>query len=609
MSQKKTDRRAAMAATKHPGHDPAMVIPDFLFAAPCHLLLLCIVTVAIYANTLNAPFVLDDISSITNNPITRNFQLVLNSRIVNYLSLALNYRLHGLDVTGYHLVNLGIHLANGMLVYTLLSLILSTPALTPSRFSSRDKRLLALFTALLFACHPLQTQAVTYIAQRATSLATLFYLATHCLYLSARFAPTRSRALACGTAAFGTALLAMATKEIAFTLPLTLMLVEALLFDGSLRRKALPLLLLFLPTLFVPLALIPTLGARGNLAELLGKITSLTPAISRGEYLLTQFRVILTYLRLLLLPVGQNVDYDYPVSRALSPGVLASLLVIVAILGLAAFLVIRARHRRQPELKLVAFGIFWFFMALSIESSIIPLPDVIFEHRVYLPSVGFFTAIVTALFLGRQHLHGRAARSAGFVLPSLALAVVVLAGTAAARNSVWQDEVSIWEDIVAKSPSKARAHGNLGNAYQNRGRFAEAAREYRETARLDPKDPGARINLGTVCYRQKQWAEAARWYREALQLDPGNAAGRYNLGKALTEMGDLAGAAQELREAVRLKPDHDAAHNSLGIVYFKLQRYPEALAELREAVRLNPGNGEAASNVAKLQQALGSSKR
>ena len=608
MSQKKTDKRPATAATKPSTHDRAVVIPEFLFAAPCHLLLLCIVTVAIYANTLNAPFVLDDISSITNNPITRNFQFVLNSRIVNYLSLALNYRLHGLDVTGYHLVNLGIHLANGMLVYTLLNLVLSTPVLTVSCFGSRDKRLIALFTALLFACHPLQTQAVTYIAQRATSLATIFYLATHCLYLAARFAPTRNRAIALGSAAFATSLLAMATKEIAFTLPLTLLLVESLLIGGSLRRKALPLLLLFLPTLFVPLALIPTLGARGNLAELLGKITSLTPAISRGEYLLTQFRVIITYLRLMVLPVGQNVDYDYPVARTLSPAVLASLLVIGAILGLAGFLVIRARHRRQPELKLVAFGIFWFFLTLSVESSIIPLPDVIFEHRVYLPSVGFFTAVVTALFLARQHLQAQAARSAGFVVPLLALGVVVLAGTAAARNGVWQDEVSIWEDIVAKSPLKARAHGNLGNAYQSRGRFAEADREYRETARLDPKDPGARINLGTICYRQQQWTEAARWYREALRLDPGNAAGHYNLGKTLTEQGSLTEAAQELREAVRLKPDHDAAHNSLGIVYFKLGRYPEALAELREAVRLNPGNSEAASNVEKLRQALGSTR-
>ncbi|HZV82060.1 MAG TPA: tetratricopeptide repeat protein [Geobacteraceae bacterium] len=604
MSQKKAAIRAAKSRTTQPAAVSAGEIPNFLFNPAFHLLLICIAGIAVYANTLNAPFVLDDITSITNNPITRNFRIVLNSRIVNYVSLALNYRLHGLDVTGYHVVNLCIHLANGMLVYTFLNLLLKTPVLAISGFSRSEKPLISLCSALLFTCHPIQTQAVTYIAQRATSLAALFYLATHVLYLAARLSPSRQRAIAIGTAAFATALLAMATKEIAFTLPLTLLLVEFMFFGGSLRQRVLPLSLLFLPMLFVPLALVPTLGARGNLAEQLSKITSLTTDISRGEYLLTQFRVILTYLRLIFVPVGQNVDYDYPVIRSLSPGVLASLAVIVAMIGLSAYLVVRARQKGEPGLKLVAFGIFWFFTALSIESTVIPLPDVIFEHRLYLPSVGFIAASVAALLAGRHHLQGKAPSAAALVLPLLALALLVLAGTAAARNEVWRDEVSLWEDIVAKSPSKARAHGNLGNAYQSRGRFEDAAREYREVIRLDPKDPGARVNLGTICYRQQKWAEAAEWYRQAVSLDPGNAAAHYNLGKTLMEEGKLSGAERELREAIRARPDYDPAHNSLGIVYFKMQRYPEALAEIRTAVRLNPANTEAVKNAETLEQAL-----
>jgi len=604
MSQKKTAKRAAKSVATQPAGVSAGGIPGFLSSPAVHLLLICIAGIAVYANTLNAPFVLDDITSITNNAITRNFQIVLNSRLVNYLSLALNYRLHGLDVTGYHVVNLCIHLANGMLVYTFLTLIHKTPRLAASGFSNRDTGLLALFSALLFVCHPLQTQAVTYIAQRATSLATLFYLATHVLYLASRFCLSRKNAVAIGSAAFGTALLAMATKEIAFTLPLTILLVEFIFFDGSLVQRAVRLSYLFLPALFVPLALIPTLGARGSLSELFAQLTSLTATISRWEYLLTQFRVLLTYLRLLLVPIGQNVDYDYPVYKALTPGVVASLAVLVALLAAAAYLLVRARQQRQPALYVVAFGVFWFFAALSIESSIIPLPDVIFEHRLYLPSVGFFAALVTALFIGRHRLQGKAPAAAGLVLPLLALVVLVLAGTAAARNAVWQDEVSLWEDIVAKSPLKARVHGNLGNAYQSRGRFGDAARQYQEVIRLDPNDPGAHINLGTTSYRQRQWAEAARWYRQALRLDPDNAAAHYNLGRTLTEEGRLPEAEQALRQAIRIKPDHDPAHNSLGIVYFKLQRYAEALAELRAAVQLNPGNGEAVKNLETLQQAL-----
>ncbi len=607
MSPKKKSRSSSPSG----GSTPASATGGafrWLFNPALHLLLICLAGIAVYANTLHAPFVLDDISSITTNPLTRNFRIALNSRIVTYVSLALNYRLHGLDVTGYHLVNLSVHLANGMLVYAFLTLLQKTPVLAAPGASRSEQRLLSLCSALLFICHPIQTQAVTYIAQRATSLAALFYLSTHVLYLVARLSPSRRRGAALGTAAFGTALLAMGTKEISFTLPLTLLLVEFIFFTGSVRQRILPLAILFLPTLFVPLALVPTLGARGNLPELLSKITSLTTGISRGEYLLTQFRVVVTYLRLLVLPVGQNVDYDYPVARSLSPGVLASLALLVAMMGAAAYLLVRARRRREPGAALAAFGILWFFAALSIESTIIPLPDVIFEHRLYLPSIGLFSASVTGLLSLRHSLREKTPDLAHLVLPALALVLVVLAGTAAARNEVWGDEVKIWEDIVAKSPAKARAHGNLGNAYQSRGRFEDAVREYHEVIRLDPGDPGARVNLGTISYRRRNWAEAARWYRQAVDLEPGNAAAHYNLGKTLTEEGNLAEAERELREAIRFRPDYDPAHNSLGIVYFRMQRYPEALAEIRTAVRLNPGNTEAVKNVEALEQALRGTK-
>jgi tetratricopeptide (TPR) repeat protein len=604
MSQKKTARRPDRSLVTPPAEVAVGDVPDFLFTPGFHLLLICIATIAVYANTLNAPFVLDDITSITNNAITRNFQVVLTSRIVTYISLALNYRLHGLDVTGYHVGNLLIHAANGALVYTFLNLLQRTAGLADAAFSKREKLLLSLFTALLFICHPLQTQAVTYISQRATNLATFFYLATHTLYLAARLCPERSRAIAVGTAAFATALLAMASKEIAVTLPLTLVLVEFIFIGGSVRQKVLPLTLLFLPVLFVPVALIPALGSGGNPLELLSRLTSLTQTISRGDYLLTQFPVILTYLRLLFVPLGQNADYDYQVVTSLSTGVVASLALLVAILAASLYLLVRARQKRQAELKLVAFGLFWFFIALSVESSIIPLPDVIFEHRVYLPSVGFFAAAVTALFAGRRYLRGRASALTGLVLPILSLTLLVLAATAVIRNTVWQDEVSFWEDIAAKSPAKVRAHVNLGNAYQNRGRFADAIREYKEVIRLDPNDPGAPNNLGTICYRQRNWAEAALWYRQALRLDPGNVSAHYNLGRTLTEEGHFAAAEDALRQAIQIRPEFDPAHNSLGIVYFKMQRYPQALAALKTAVRLNPGNGEAAKNVAILEQAL-----
>jgi tetratricopeptide (TPR) repeat protein len=589
--------------TATPGTSPHLPdagrVPLFLFSPAFHLALICLAGMAIYANALGGPFVLDDISSITTNPITRDFRLVLDTRIVTYLSLALNYRLHGLEVTGYHLVNIAIHLANGILVYAFLTLLQRTPALTPPAPGQREQRLLPLFAALLFVCHPLQTQAVTYIAQRATSLATLFYLGTHALYLCARSSRTVGRAAPLGAAALVSAILALATKEIAFTLPLTLLLVEFTCFAGNLRQRLVPLAALCLPALLVPFALL--LASHDSPGELLGRLTSLSTAISRQEYLLTQCRVFLTYLRLLVFPVGQNVDYDYPLSTTVTPAIIAALLLIALLAGLAARLLRRGRCHREWALALAGFGLLWFFVTMSIEASV-TMPDVIFEHRLYLPSAGFFTSVVAGLLLLRRRL-GRGAAS--LVLPLLSLAVVLLAGTTVARNQVWRDEVTFWEDIVAKSPRKPRAHGNLGNAYQNRGRLEEAAREYREVIRLTPGDPAAHLNLGTNLYRQRKWDEAIDSYRQALRLAPADAIAHYNLGQALLATGKLPEAAGELREAIRLRPGYDPAHNNLGIVLFKLGQHGAARAEFREAVRLNPGNIEAAQNLRSLEEAMG----
>src|SRR6185369_12487963 len=215
-------------------HESAL-IRNFLFSPVTHLFLIIVIGAVVYGNTFGVPFVLDDVTSIYGNPIVRGFKLSFKPRMVGDLSFALNYRLGGVDVTGYHIVNLLIHLTNGGLVYCLVSLLRKSPFF-PVDHGTDDYRLIPLFTTLLFICHPVQTQAVTYISQRVASLATLFYLGTLILWLVARNAAKRKVRILLYGVAFGTALLAMATKEIAFTLPLTLLLLEYIFFGGQLRR-------------------------------------------------------------------------------------------------------------------------------------------------------------------------------------------------------------------------------------------------------------------------------------------------------------------------------------------------------------------------------------
>ena len=468
------------------------------FATLLQVLLVIALGVVAYANTFNATFNFDDVANILGNPVVRSMDpfadplAVKGSRVVGNLTFAANYRLNGLDVFGYHLVNLAIHLVTALLVYALVLLICKTPY-----FSADDRegcrRLsgpIALFAALLFVAHPLQTQAVTYIVQRFTSLAAMFYLASMVFYIRARLGQGvpggRGGAVFYYLLSLAAALLAMKTKEIAFTLPFMIVLAEFMFFKGTLARRLVIVGAFVLTLAVIPLTMLASAGGGQLLGRLLA-VTKVQTEMPRIDYLFTQFRVVVTYLRLLFLPVGQNLDHDFPVSHSFwNPEVVLSFLLLSAILGLGVFFVYRSAadtsppttDRRPPTAfyRLIAFGIFWFFIALAVESSVIPIVDVIFEHRVYLPSVGFFLALSTAVVLAAEKLAVRRPTLAG--VPFLILVVVVcsLAVATFRRNMVWADETTLWEDVAAKSPDKSRPWNNLAYAYLKIGE-TEAARD------------------------------------------------------------------------------------------------------------------------------------
>ena len=318
------------------------------------------------------------------------------SRPIGFLSFALNYHFHRLDVWGYHLVNLAIHIVNAVLVWWLVMLTMATPVMRDQPIA-RHKGAMALFTALLFVSHPLATQSVTYIVQRLASLATLFYLLSLALYVKGRLGEDNKdkRVFFFYAGSILCAVLGMLTKEIVFTLPFALVLYEFSfiktdtwridLKDRGIQIPAIILgifvVLFFLNFSFDIFKPIPPLLYQGY-----------DYPITAWEYLLTQFSVILTYIRLFIVPVNQNLDYDYPISHSLFEWhTVFGMLSLAGILFLGIFLFRRYR--------LISFGIFWFFLTLSVESSIIPISqNVIFEHRTYLPSFGFFLVLTGAVF-------------------------------------------------------------------------------------------------------------------------------------------------------------------------------------------------------------------
>lgn len=565
----------------------------------CHMLFILLVGSLAYVNSCGGPFVFDDLESIVRNETIRSVGNFVpggsgfdfhSRRWVGYFSFALNYRLGGLAVGGYHLANLAIHLGTALLVYLLVRQIFRTPLMATAPVASRAAAA-ALMAALLFVAHPVQTQAVTYIVQRLTSLCTFFYLLAIVLYLEARLTAATSRGirsesryrwlLAGATVA---ALLAMFTKEIAFTLPLAAVLIDLTFFTGPWRQR-----LPFLLPLLLTLPLVPILVLAGGEMSASATILNTRVDIPRWHYFLTQFPVIVTYLRLLILPVGQNLDYDFPVyTTPLTPPVLLSGLLLAGLLFLAAWL--HRKSRRQPptpEYLPIAFGLLWFFLSLSVESSLVPLADVIFEHRLYLPSAGLATAAGTLIVIGMQ----RTSMILGGRLPLLVAAAVILCLAAATwqRNRVWKNEITLWEDTASKSPGKSRPWYNLGTYLKDSGRPDQAIAPLQKAVGIEPGNAEAWHNLGLALLMTGQVAEALPPLQTAVHLAPQMDNATVNYAVALIEAGRPGDAAALLERNLHRFPGWAAARLNLGTAYARSGNLEAAARELAVLRRFDPG--------------------
>ncbi len=380
------------------------------------------------------------------------------------------------------------------------------------------------------------------------------------------------------------AILAMKTKENAFTLPVMIALYEFFFFSGPLKRRALPLIPFILTMLIIPLTLIGVDKPIGEIIGGVGPAMGGSGEISRGDYLFTQFRVIVSYIRLLFLPVNQNIDYDYPIYHSFfEMQVLLFFLFLLGIGLLGVYLLYRSRL--NVSLRIAAFGIFWFFITLSVESSVIPIPMWINEYRVYLPSTGFFMVVaVAAIFLAeRLRKYGKV-----FSISALFLLPAVLASATYTRNGVWETSVDLWEDSIRKSPQNERAHYNLGCYYHNIQSFDKAIEHYRTALRLQPDYIEARINLGLAYLATGSIDMAIEQYRTAIEFKPDVAESHAFLGMAYRTKGLSAEAIEQYKTALRLKPNFLEVHKDLGILYLKNGSVNEARREFEAALRIAP---------------------
>jgi tetratricopeptide (TPR) repeat protein len=555
-----------------------------------------------YARVLHGELQLDDSITIEQNLAVKDLagylgdhlahEILGGGRPVTNLTFALNYAAARLDPWGYHLANVGIHLAVAVLVF------LFTRAVLRLAGAARADGLAAA-VAGAFALHPLQSEAVSYVTQRSEALASGLTLAALLLVLAAeRRGPTwRGGALlAAGLATF---LLALGAKPIALTMPAAWLLL-AWAVPAPERRGA----LLSWPQRL--LAVAPFLAAEvpyaaGVLRSIEGSghagfsMAGLTP----WTYLLTQVRAVATYLRLLLWPAGQNVDWDFPVSRSLAePAVLLCVLLLASLAAGAVALVLVAR-RLRPEAagaaRVAGFGALFFLLALSPTSSVVPLADPLVEHRVYLAAWGILTAVAVAgerIVAWAGRLGARRAALGGALIVAAVWAAQALA--LHRRNAVWETQLALMADAVAKSPEKAGPHLSLGYALRVAGRHDEAIEEYRK-ALLLARDEGQVLRIQRNLAAALIWSgrndEAIAVLEQALPDAPQDSDLLTNLAVAWSGNGNAALARFYANAAVAADPDQGGAWNLLGRLALGDDDLPTARDALERAVALDPDVG------------------
>jgi len=567
--------------------------------------LMAVAVFSIYSNTLQSPFALDDLSNIQQNShirITRlnlealnqaGFESPLSNRPVAYLSFALNYYFHQLDVAGYHILNILIHIGCGLIFYFLIKTTLNSPAL---RSRHQPYAWVPFVTTLIWLVHPIQTQSVTYLVQRMNSLAAMFYVLSVLLYARARQSEQNLCRYAGFAGCFISGLLALGSKENAATLPVFIFLYEWYFQQDLswiwLKRRIAPIAAVL--AVFTLLALL--YFDFQPLDHILNSYAARD--FTLVQRVLTEFRVVIFYMSLILLPHPSrlNLDHHFSVSHSLLDPV-TTIIAIGFITGMAVLVVYVARRQR-----LISFCILWYLGNLVIESSVIGL-EIIFEHRNYLPSMFFILMIMMLM----SRIYSPPWLKAG----ALATVVVVFGFWTFERNDVWRSSVSLWQDCAVKSPQKARPRNNLAVALVRRGNIDEAVTNYRKALQFEPNYAEAHFNLATALRRLGKFDEAVYHYREMLRLHPDHRDTHNGLGAVLHEQGKIDQAVLHYVEALRLDPEYSKANYNLGVALNDQGKTDEAISHFKEALRLDPRHNRAHYQLAtvlnqtgKLQEAV-----
>jgi protein O-mannosyl-transferase len=592
-------------------------IRSFLTVEFLLLLLMTACAYAVYTGSIRGPFVFDDVVNIQDNPHIRLTEFTLNGiisagfespcrhRPVANMSFAVNYFFNRYDTAGYHFVNILMHILTGIMLFYLIKVtlellsaqnlkfrfetnILSDPSnaaayhstnliisTSPGSFNPASNELLfiSFFTAFIWLVHPVQTQTVSYIVQRMNGMAAMFYILSLLFYVKARILTSKGKKTALFLACILSGMLSLGSKEIAATLPFFIFLYEWYFFQDVnlnwLKRNSIYFLCLFF---IIGFAALFFLGGH--------PIKSILSAYNHRDFtlwqrVLTEFRVVIYYIGLILFPspMRLNLLHDFPISHSLVNPI-TTLLSFIAISGLIVTAIGLAKKER-----LLSFCILWFLGNLFIESSVIGV-EIIFEHRLYLPSMFFILIFVSLIYR-----FGSSKRIGGILLCAV---VIIFSVWTYQRNIVWSDDVRLWKDCVVKSPHQPRQHYNLGVVLARNGNLDKAIEQYRAALNVKPDYAEAYYNLGNALVRKGNAEDAIDNYRKALQFNPDFFKSYYNIAKILYGQGKIGGAIHNYQKALTINNETPQSLYNLSWIYATSEnkRYRNGIKAVQLAEKL-----------------------
>ncbi len=559
---------------------------------------LVVLGAAAYFNSLRGPFIFDDASAITSNSSLRHWRpiglILAGPRPVVDLTFRLNYSLNRLNVQGYHLFNLAFHILAALALFGIVRRTLTMPVFA-GRFDDAAATVLGFCAALIWMVHPLQTESVTYVVQRAESLMGLFYLLT--LYVLIRAVSSPRPAAWYATAVVACAL-GMGCKQVMVTAPATLLLYDRTFIAGSfreaLRRRWGFYVALAATWLILAHSILEAFSP--NPASAGFALAGVTPL----GYARSEPGVVLHYLELTFKPTDLCLDYAWPVATRIWEFVPGAI-IVGALLAVALWAVVRWPKWGFPGA--------WFFLLLAPTSSVLPIRDLAFEHRMYLPLAAPAATAVVAAYLVAERLL-RQPRESQEARKHAALGIAALLALCAAaglgwltfqRNAQYHSDISIWEDTTRQRPENARAWSGLGQAYDDAARYNDALRVCNRALALDPRTnlfDSATIycNRGLARAGLGRLTEAIQDYDMAIALKPDYDLAYNDRGLACAKMGRLADAIRDYDKAIALNPEYAQAYESRGIAYARSGRPADALRDFDQAVALNPEYAEAYYN-------------